>query len=98
MTTSSRPSESNQTYPAPSPTSLSDTTYENDRASEAEHARKAAKAGNKNGDPLRMKSKILAAVPDPASPSTSIFIAESAGYVRRVNLDVSCDPGPWRRF
>lgn len=35
-----------------------------------------------------MKSKILAAVPDPASPLTSVFIAESAGYVRRVNLEV----------
>lgn len=35
-----------------------------------------------------MKSKILAAVPDPASPLTSIFIAESAGAVRRVNLEV----------
>lgn len=36
-----------------------------------------------------MKSKILAAVPDPFSPSTAIFIAESAGFVRRVNLTVS---------
>lgn len=36
-----------------------------------------------------MKSKILAAIPDPASPSTIIFIAESAGFVRRVKLDVS---------
>lgn len=38
-----------------------------------------------------MKSKILAAVPDPASPLTSIFIAESAGAVRRVNLEVCLD-------
>ncbi|KAM0248225.1 hypothetical protein ACHAP5_003607 [Fusarium lateritium] len=51
--------------------------------------RKAAKAGNKNGDPIVMKSKILAAVPDPASPLTSVFIAESAGAVRRVNLETS---------
>jgi hypothetical protein len=35
-----------------------------------------------------MKSKILAAVSDPASPSDQIFIAESAGFVRRVNLSV----------
>lgn len=35
-----------------------------------------------------MKSKILAAVPDPASPLSSIYIAESAGCVRRVNLSV----------
>lgn len=36
-----------------------------------------------------MKSKILAAIADPASPSTSLYIAESAGYVRRVNFEVS---------
>ncbi|KAF7549877.1 hypothetical protein G7Z17_g6102 [Cylindrodendrum hubeiense] len=36
-----------------------------------------------------MKSKILAAVPDPASPLTSVFVAESAGYVRRVDLELS---------
>jgi hypothetical protein len=36
-----------------------------------------------------MKSKILAAIPDPAYPSNSIFIAESAGYVRRISLGVS---------
>lgn len=35
-----------------------------------------------------MKSKILAAVSDPASPLTSVFVAESAGYVRRINLEV----------
>lgn len=51
--------------------------------------RKAAKASNKNGDPLPMKSKILAAIPDPANSSSSIFIAESAGYVRRVNIEVN---------
>ncbi|KAL3960408.1 hypothetical protein ACCO45_005525 [Purpureocillium lilacinum] len=55
-------------------------------ASQAQRERKAAKAGNKHGNPVEMKSKILAAVSDPASPLTSIFIAESAGYVRRVNL------------
>ncbi|KAM5345781.1 hypothetical protein ACJ41O_011642 [Fusarium nematophilum] len=58
-------------------------------ASQAQRQRKAAKAGNKNGDPLAMKSKILAAIPDPASPLTSVFIAESAGSVRRVNLETS---------
>ncbi|EQL00212.1 WD40/YVTN repeat-like-containing domain protein [Ophiocordyceps sinensis CO18] len=35
-----------------------------------------------------MKSKILAAIPDPALPGSSIFVAESAGHVRRVQLDV----------
>ncbi|KAM0345881.1 hypothetical protein ACHAPU_005932 [Fusarium lateritium] len=36
-----------------------------------------------------MKSKILAVVPDIASPLTSVFIAESAGAVRRINLETS---------
>ncbi|KAJ3531384.1 hypothetical protein NM208_g8902 [Fusarium decemcellulare] len=58
-------------------------------ASQAQRQRKAAKAGNKHGEPLAMKSKILAAIPDPASPLTSIFIAESAGFVRRINLETS---------
>jgi hypothetical protein len=35
-----------------------------------------------------MKSKILAAIADPAYPLTSIFIAESAGFARRINLEV----------
>ncbi len=58
-------------------------------ASNAERERKALKAGNKNGDPIAMKSKILAAVSDPFSPSTAIVIAESAGFVRRIDLAVS---------
>ncbi|KAF5024045.1 hypothetical protein F66182_3893 [Fusarium sp. NRRL 66182] len=58
-------------------------------ATQAQRRRKAAKAGNKNGDPVVMKSKILAAVPDPVSPLTSVFVAESAGAVRRVNLEAS---------
>ncbi|KAJ4158046.1 uncharacterized protein LMH87_008593 [Akanthomyces muscarius] len=53
----------------------------------ANRARKATKSGNKNGDPISMKSKILAAIPDPADPNGSIFIAESAGFCRRVNLE-----------
>ncbi|KJZ80156.1 hypothetical protein HIM_00006 [Hirsutella minnesotensis 3608] len=60
-------------------------------ASQAQNERKAAKAGNKHGNPLEMKSKILAAIPDLASPCHSIFIAESAGYVRRVHL-TSAEP------
>lgn len=60
-------------------------------AVQASRQRKAAKASNKNGDPVIMKSKILAAVPDPAAPLTSVFIAESAGAVRRINLEVCLD-------
>ncbi|KAL4727685.1 hypothetical protein ACLX1H_004370 [Fusarium chlamydosporum] len=58
-------------------------------AVQAQRQRKAAKADNKNGEPIFMKSKILAVVPDPASPLTSVFIAESAGAVRRINLETS---------
>ncbi|RGP61713.1 transcriptional repressor rco-1 [Fusarium longipes] len=58
-------------------------------AVQAQRQRKAAKADNKNGEPIVMKSKILAVVPDPTSPLTSVFVAESAGPVRRVNLETS---------
>jgi hypothetical protein len=60
-------------------------------AVQASRQRKAAKASNKNGNPVIMKSKILAAVPDPAAPLTCVFIAESAGAVRRINLEVCLD-------
>ncbi|CAH0014531.1 unnamed protein product [Clonostachys rhizophaga] len=53
----------------------------------AQQDRKAAKAGNKNGDPISMKSKILAAIADPFHPSDGVFIAESAGTVRRLNIN-----------
>ncbi|KAI1816596.1 WD40-repeat-containing domain protein [Poronia punctata] len=48
--------------------------------------RRTAKATNKNGNPVVLKSKLLAAIPDPSSPS-SLLIAESTGSVRRVNVD-----------
>ncbi|PTB36758.1 hypothetical protein M441DRAFT_149641 [Trichoderma asperellum CBS 433.97] len=66
-------------------TSNRDAFFQTD-ASNAERERKALKASNKNGDPIVMKSKILAAVPDPFSPSTAVFIAESAGFARRIDL------------
>ncbi|KAH8175498.1 WD40 repeat 2 [Sarocladium implicatum] len=56
-------------------------------AAQAQRDRKALKSANKHGNPLSMKSKILAAVIDPASPSNGIFMAESAGPVRRIRLD-----------
>ncbi|PNP59356.1 hypothetical protein THARTR1_00846 [Trichoderma harzianum] len=43
-----------------------------------------------------MKSKILAAVPDPFSPSTAIFIAESAGFVRRIDLASAATKSTYR--
>lgn len=58
-------------------------------AAESARARKAAKSGNKNGDPIPLPSKVLNVISDPRSPATSIYIAESAGNVRRVNVQVS---------
>ncbi|KAI5864258.1 WD40 repeat-like protein [Durotheca rogersii] len=55
-------------------------------ADQAKRERRATKAGNKHGNPIALKSKLLAAVPDPTCPS-SILIAESAGSVRKVNVD-----------
>ncbi|KAI1471386.1 WD40 repeat-like protein [Daldinia caldariorum] len=55
-------------------------------AEQAKRDRRAAKAGNKNGNPIALKSKLLAAISDPTDPS-SVLIAESAGSVRRVNVD-----------
>jgi WD40 repeat protein len=59
-------------------------------ASESTWARKKAKSGNKNGNPIVLQSKILNAIPDPFS-SSSIYIAESAGCVRKVNIEVGID-------
>ncbi|KAI1649623.1 WD40 repeat-like protein [Daldinia loculata] len=55
-------------------------------AEQAKRERRAAKAGNKNGNPIVLKSKLLAAISDPTDPS-SVLVAESAGSVRRVNVD-----------
>ncbi|KAI0850191.1 WD40 repeat-like protein [Daldinia vernicosa] len=55
-------------------------------AEQANRERRAVKSGNKNGNPIALKSKLLAAISDPTDPS-SVLIAESAGSVRRVNVD-----------
>ncbi|CAG8959969.1 hypothetical protein HYFRA_00012686 [Hymenoscyphus fraxineus] len=54
-------------------------------ASEATRARRAAKSGNKNGNPIVLQSKILSAIVDPFSTSC-IYIAESAGCVRKIDV------------
>ena len=56
-------------------------------ASESTRARKAAKSGNTNGNPIVLQSKILDVIPDPFSPAC-IYIAESAGCARNVNVEV----------
>lgn len=59
-------------------------------ASDATRARRAAKSGNKNGNPIILQSKILSVVPDPFS-AECIYIAESAASVRKVNVEVGTD-------
>ncbi|KAL8670341.1 MAG: hypothetical protein Q9168_005115 [Polycauliona sp. 1 TL-2023] len=54
----------------------------------AEIERKSLKSKNKNGNPIRLPSKILAVIADPQRPYEAVFVAESAGNVRRVAVDV----------
>lgn len=56
-------------------------------ASDATRARRAAKSSNKHGNPIVLQSKILGAIQDPFS-AECIYIAESAGCVRKVNVRV----------
>ncbi|AEO71463.1 uncharacterized protein THITE_51204 [Thermothielavioides terrestris NRRL 8126] len=60
--------------------------FETDAAQE-KRQRRAAKAGNKYGNPISLKSKLLAALPDPRSPAAAVLVAEAAGAVRLVRLD-----------
>ncbi|KAL8736051.1 MAG: hypothetical protein Q9181_002600 [Wetmoreana brouardii] len=53
----------------------------------AESERKSLKSKNKYGNPIRIPSKILSAVADPGSPNGAVFVAESAGNVRRIAVD-----------
>ncbi|KAL8396919.1 hypothetical protein RB594_003855 [Gaeumannomyces avenae] len=60
--------------------------FESD-AQQATRERRDAKSSNKYGNPVALKSKILAAIADPRSSSPpAIFVAESAGSVRHVKL------------
>jgi hypothetical protein len=52
-----------------------------------ETARKAAKSKNDTGNPFKLPSKILAVVADPQD-GNQIYIAEAAGNVKRINLEV----------
>lgn len=58
----------------------------------ANRERKVAKSSNKHGNPISMKSKVLAAISDPVDPENSIFVAESAGFARRISLAVCLPP------
>ncbi|KUI58660.1 hypothetical protein VP1G_05875 [Cytospora mali] len=60
--------------------------FESD-AAQSKRERREAKSSNKFGSPIALKSKIAAACVDPHSPSNSVFVAETAGSVRRINVD-----------
>lgn len=60
--------------------------FESD-AAQSQRKRREAKSSNKLGRPVALKSKIAAAALSPDSPSNTVFVAESAGSVRRVNVD-----------
>ncbi|KAI7541469.1 hypothetical protein KC343_g19106, partial [Hortaea werneckii] len=48
--------------------------------------RKAAKAKNKHGDPIKLPSKLLAVHVDHANDG-AVYVAEAAGDVKKINLD-----------
>lgn len=67
-----------------------------------ETARKASKSSNAHGNPVKLPSKLLALVADPQHQD-AIYVAEAAGTVKRVNLEVGqlsvrCFHGPPARF
>jgi hypothetical protein len=52
-----------------------------------EITRKGAKSKNTQGSPIKLTSKILAAIPDPQDDD-HIYVAEAAGNVKRINIEV----------
>lgn len=63
------------------------------RSSLEETARKTAKSKNTSGQPLKLPSKLLAITPDPTDDN-QVYIAEAAGTVKRVNIEVGQIPAP----
>lgn len=57
------------------------------RAALDEQTRKDTKAQNTNGNPIRLRSKILAVQENPLNAG-SVFVAQSVGIVRRIILEV----------
>jgi hypothetical protein len=52
-----------------------------------EITRKGAKSKNNQGSPIKLTSKILAVVADPQDDA-HIYVAEAAGNVKRINIEV----------
>ncbi|KAL6702888.1 hypothetical protein ACN47E_000850 [Coniothyrium glycines] len=53
-----------------------------------ESARKASKSKNTEGTPLKLTSKLLAAIADPQHEN-QIYVAEAAGNVKRINIETN---------
>ncbi|KAJ2904973.1 WD40 repeat-like protein [Zalerion maritima] len=56
-------------------------------ASQAKRLKKDLKSQNQSGNPIQLRSKINAAILDPAAPTSCIYAAASSGWVRRVDVD-----------
>ena len=91
MSTSNDPDNLFQTrYTSPSSLNPFLLTNDSPSSSLAETSRKARKAPNTHGNPIRLPSKILAVIADPTT-NGAVYLAESAGTARRVVLDVGED-------
>lgn len=77
-------SEAKQNRSPPSQETCANTSHS---AAQSKRERREAKSSNKLGNPIVLKSKIAAACVDPHSPSNSVFVAETAGSVRRIKVD-----------
>lgn len=60
---------------------------QNNSAQQSQRERREAKSSNKFGRPVVLRSKIAAACVNPLSPLNSVFVAESAGSVKSINVD-----------
>ena len=58
-----------------------------------EITRKASKSKNTKGNLIKLPSKILAAIADPQD-ANQIYVAEAAGSVKRINIEVGQTPVP----
>jgi hypothetical protein len=70
---------------------LSSSLTERCRTSLEENDRKAAKSRNTDGNPIKLQSKILAIAADPLDCG-SVYVAESAGTIKKVVLEVGVQP------
>ena len=84
------------TYPSPSVSPILQTNSYHSH-SVTETRRKALKSKNKNGNPIRLPSKVLVLIADPQDAG-AVYVAESAGTARRLVLDVGEAPNAKTRI